>query len=63
MAIERGYELHPLGAGDLIGKGGMLGQMAAFSPEGGFAIAWHAHEDGGRMRAVAKAVCAEMKCI
>ena len=45
MAIERGYELHQVGESSLIGKGGMYGQMAAFSREGHFAAAWSAHHN------------------
>lgn len=44
MAIAREYELHAVGESGLIGKAGMRGQMAAFSPEKRLAIAWHAHE-------------------
>lgn len=50
LAIDRAYELHPLSeTGSLIGKGGMYGQMAAFSKEKQLAIAWHAHEEGDGM--------------
>jgi len=45
LAIDREYELHPLFEnGSLIGKGGMHGQMAAFSKDKRLAVAWHAHE-------------------
>ena len=50
MAMERGYELDPVGESGLIGKGGMAGQMAAFSPEGRFAVAWHGHETREKMK-------------
>ena len=47
MALERGYELHPLfpddPGNDLTGKWGMYGQLVAFSKSRGFAIALHAH--------------------
>ena len=44
-AIAREYEFSVLGPGGLIGKGGMYGQMCAFSREQHFAIAWHGHMD------------------
>lgn len=44
MAIERGYEIHPYGESGMTGKMGMYGQAALFSPDGRFALAWHAHE-------------------
>lgn len=50
MAVERQYELHPLGESGLIGKGGMYGQAAAFSRSARCAVAWHAHEQGDRMK-------------
>ncbi len=44
--IDSGYEFHPIiSNGDLIGKGGMYGQMLAFCPRKRFALAWHAHEN------------------
>ena len=43
--IAREYEFSTLTPGGLIGKGGMYGQMCAFSREQHFAIAWHGHMD------------------
>lgn len=43
LALERGYELHPM-SGSLYGKGGMNGQAIAFSREKGFAAAWHSFD-------------------
>lgn len=51
MALENEYELHPA-AGGLIGKYGGHGQGLYFSEKGRFAVAWHAFEDGRRMRAL-----------
>ena len=46
LVLEREYELRPLTEeGNLIGKGGMYGQMAAFSRAQNFAVAWHAHQE------------------
>ena len=39
--IERQYEFLPVGTGGAYGKGGMLGQMLAFFPAQGRAVAWH----------------------
>ncbi|MBE5774837.1 MAG: beta-lactamase family protein [Clostridiales bacterium] len=41
-AIGNEYELHPR-TPELIGKGGMYGQMILFHTEKHYAIAWHAH--------------------
>ncbi len=39
------FEFHPIiSHGELIGKGGMYGQVLLFSPVNRFALAWHAHE-------------------
>lgn len=46
MAIEREYELHPVGD-HFVGKGGMNGQMLMFSREKRIAIAWHGYITGG----------------
>lgn len=43
--IAHEYEFHSMTPGGLIGKGGMYGQLLAFSREKGFAIACHAHEE------------------
>ena len=46
LTIERRYELNPLTEeGSFIGKGGMYGQMAAFSKDKQIAVAWHAHQE------------------
>ena len=42
--LENGYEIAPKGNG-WYGKGGMRGQMLAFHPTLGRAVAWHAFED------------------
>lgn len=44
MAMEREYELHPYGGGDMRGKCGMCGQAAVYSEKLNCAFAWHAHE-------------------
>lgn len=55
LVLEREYELHSLTeAGDLVGKGGMYGQMAAFSKAKNFAVAWHAHQEEEGMRRLAE---------
>lgn len=41
--LERGYEFTPKGGG-WYGKGGMRGQMLAFHPGLGRAVAWHAYD-------------------
>ena len=41
LVRARRYELAPTGLGDWQGKGGMYGQMMAFSPSLDLAIAWH----------------------
>lgn len=57
LALERGFELRQTGLGDLIGKGGMYGQMLLFSREKGFAAAWHSHErDSARAGKILRAV-------
>jgi CubicO group peptidase (beta-lactamase class C family) len=43
MVLTRGYEFAPKGAG-WYGKGGMRGQMLAFNPSKGLAVAWHSFE-------------------
>ena len=58
LAIAREYELHPLAdSGSLIGKGGMYGQMAAFSRDKHIAIAWHAHENREGMNRLKAYLC------
>ena len=54
--LSEGYELNPTGAGDLIGKGGMWGQGIAFSPAGGFAVAWHGHGRGEALQNMASLI-------
>ena len=51
LALEREYELRPVTQNGLIGKGGMYGQGLYFSPQHGFAIAWHAHLRDGKEKA------------
>jgi len=46
IALARGYELTRKTPGGLMGKGGMYGQMLLFSPEKGWAAAWHSHSSG-----------------
>jgi len=41
--LENGYEIKPRGNG-WYGKGGMRGQMLAFNPTLGRAVAWHAYD-------------------
>ena len=41
---DRRYEFAPVGTGDWLGKGGMYGQMIAFSPARDTAVAWHGFE-------------------
>ena len=51
QCIDSGYEFHPVSPrGELIGKGGMYGQMLAFCPRERFALAWHAHEENAERR-------------
>ena len=51
--LARGYEFRPQGTSVLIGKGGMYGQCVLFSPEKGFAAAWHAFDQqGGKAKIV-----------
>ncbi len=55
LALAREYEFHSVTANGLIGKGGMYGQGLYFSPQHGFAIAWHAHQPDGRAKLIAYA--------
>lgn len=43
LVLENGYELTSRGNG-WYGKSGMRGQMVAFHPEKGLAVAWHSYE-------------------
>ena len=64
MAMEREYELHPYGGGDMLGKCGMYGQAAVFSEKLRCAFAWHAHEKREsmkRLEAYFAALCEDMK--
>lgn len=45
QVLAREYEFRAMTAGGLIGKGGMYGQMLAFSREKGFAVAIHAYKE------------------
>ena len=44
LVLENGYEFKSLGNG-WYGKGGMRGQMLAFHPENGYAVAIHSYEE------------------
>ena len=44
LVRDRRYEFAPVGTGDWLGKGGMYGQMIAFSPARDTAVAWHGFE-------------------
>ena len=62
LVIANAYEFSPLTGAEctpstLMGKGGMYGQMAAFSIKKGFAVAWHAHEEGEKCRLIRDYVC------
>lgn len=52
LALQHEFELRPVTTNGLIGKGGMYGQGLYFSPQHGFAIAWHAHQRDGRAKAL-----------
>lgn len=52
LALEREYEFHAMIGSDLIGKGGMYGQLVAFSREKNVAVACHSHEEGDTERLV-----------
>lgn len=47
-AMERDYDLHTCAEGHLFLKRGMWGQGICFSPDLGFAAAWHGCEKGAR---------------
>ena len=51
-AIGNEYELRNKTAAGLIGKGGMYGQQLLFNPEKNFAIAWHTHAPGEKIKAL-----------
>ena len=46
LVIQKGYEFTPIKETSLLGKGGMYGQLVAFSKEKDYAVAYHAHETG-----------------
>lgn len=50
LAVSREYEFHVMTSSGLIGKGGLFGQLLAYSPEEQFAIACHSHETGDTSR-------------
>jgi len=52
--VSREYEFRPLGDSDLVGKGGMYGQMLAFSRERGFAVAYHAFDTSDQRKALSR---------
>lgn len=52
LVISREYEFHAMTASGLIGKGGMFGQLVAFSPADQFAVSCHAYETGDTSRLV-----------
>lgn len=52
LILREGFELRPAGSGVYTGKGGMYGQMLAFSKERGCAVAWHAHDDTAPLAAL-----------
>ena len=48
--LENGFAFHKTGVDGLLGKGGMLGQMLAYSPEKKYAAAWHSYSTDGKDR-------------
>lgn len=50
LAVSREYEFSPVKDSSFVGKGGMYGQMLAFSREQGVAVAYHAHEESDKRK-------------
>ena len=55
------FAFYPAGAGDLLGKGGMRGQMLMYSPNQKYAAAWHSYAEDDRASGLTEAVYDIMK--